>query len=133
VLCRDIGSSGVGSYSARNEGLPQEYLNSALARESQTSTRTSSDQLKEQEELELAIAMSLNEQENKQVKQSSSKPTPKPVQVSSRHQPEPQPTQYASISYGEVSCPPTSCLFILCQSMYFCYRRFQKMMCRTQQ
>lgn len=98
----DIGSSGVGSYSARNEGLPQEYLNSALARESQTSTRTSSDQLKEQEELELAIAMSLNEQENKQVKQSSSKPTPKPVQVSSRHQPEPQPTQYASISYGEI-------------------------------
>lgn len=47
-----------------SSGLPQEYLNSALAKETQNPPSKNEQQLKEEEELQIAIAMSLNEQEN---------------------------------------------------------------------
>lgn len=56
----------INSKSAKSDssGLPPEYLNSALAKESQKPPSKNEQQLKEEEELQIAIAMSLNEQEN---------------------------------------------------------------------
>ena len=48
-----------------NNELPAEYLNSALAKESQEPPKRDELALKEEEELQLALALSLDEQENK--------------------------------------------------------------------
>lgn len=53
------------SLKSESGALPQEYLNSNLAKESQSPPSKNEQQLKEEEELQIAIAMSLNEQENK--------------------------------------------------------------------
>lgn len=101
--CRD-------SQDSDSSGLPQEYLNSALFKETQAPSRSRQEELKEQEELELALALSLNEQENKKPKASSSSSSTSrssssrpPVSVSEPTPPS-QPV-YSSIAYQQVSLP----------------------------
>ena len=86
--------------------LPQEYLNSALAKETQVPNRGRQEELKEQEELELALAMSLNEQDNKKPKASSSSSSTTRSSRPPVSAPEPTPPSqpvYSSIAYREVS------------------------------
>ena len=54
-----------GGSSSNDSDLPAEYLNSALAKESQAPPKRDDLALKEEEELQLALALSLDEQENK--------------------------------------------------------------------
>lgn len=91
-----------------SSGLPQEYLSSALAKETQTPSRSRQEELKEQEELELALALSLNDQENKKPKAASSSSTTtrggssRPPVSASEPTPPSQPV-YSSIAYQQVS------------------------------
>ena len=61
--------------------LPEEYLNSDLANESQTKSALTDFELKHQEEekLQLAMAISLSEEESKAPKKKAWTPMPKPV------------------------------------------------------
>ena len=61
------GGGGGGGGGEGSSDLPEEYLRSSLAKESQVapSSRTEERKLQEEDDLQLAIAMSLNEQDNK--------------------------------------------------------------------
>nr|XP_039270919.1 hepatocyte growth factor-regulated tyrosine kinase substrate-like isoform X1 [Styela clava] len=69
-------------------GLPQEYLNSSLAKESQIPVKRSEQELKEEEELQIALAMSLNEQENQSKSQTKDMPVYASVNKTNAIQPE---------------------------------------------
>ena len=58
---------GSGEASGGSSDLPEEYLRSSLAKESQTAPSSGKEgrKLQEEDDLQLAIAMSLNEQDNK--------------------------------------------------------------------
>ena len=59
-------TEGGGASSGGGGNLPEEYLRSSLAKESQSPPGTSEGtKMKEEDDLQLAIAMSLNEQDNK--------------------------------------------------------------------
>ena len=102
LFCRE-------SHGTDSSGLPQEYLNSALAKETQMPSNSRQDELKEQEELELALALSLNDQENKKPKASASSSSSasrggssRPPASVSESTPPSQPV-YSSIAYQQVS------------------------------